>query len=428
MRLPWIALPLGLLGACAPEELTQTTGDSGTGNRVDARVTDRPVVRDTGIAPRDTGVAPRDTGVIPTPRDGGVIGPTDTGVARENCATPFDDNDDGVANENCPCTPGTEQMCFERPEDAFRGMCRMGRQRCEGTGEFGMWAACGGSWLPIAEAMNRCEVAQDLMGMTATRAPVDIILFVDTSGSMTEETIAVNENMNRLASILGASGLDYHVIMVARRGTARLQVCIPAPLGGAACADSPRLRHINQTVNSTDGLARLMSTQPMWQSFTRPDALKFFVAVTDDESSVTADAFNTAVIRWPGFSTYVFHSIVGYESRTDCPTLARRGGQYLTLTSRTRGLAARVCSTDWTPIFTTFARDITSRANAWTIDADARPDTLQVWIVAADGTRTQLTTGWSYDPTARRLTIDPAQLPPAGSRVEVLYRTRASSP
>ncbi len=276
--------------------------------------------------------------------------------------------------------------------------------------------------------MNRCEVTQDLMGMTATRAPVDILLFVDTSGSMTEETAAVNANMNRLAMIMGASGLDYRVIMVARRGTSRLQVCIPSPLGGAACGDSERLRHLNVSVDSVNGLRQWIATQPMWLSFTRPDSLKFFVAITDDESSLSADAFNSTVITWPGFSSYVFHSIVGYESRTDCPTLARRGGVYLTLTSRTRGLAARVCSTDWTEIFTSFARDITSRANAWTIDGDARPDTVQVWIVAADGTRTQLTTGWTYDAASRRITIDPAHLPAGGSRVEVLFRTRSSSP
>ncbi|MDB4928977.1 MAG: hypothetical protein JWM10_1461 [Myxococcaceae bacterium] len=423
MRLPWIVAPVAFLTACAPEEISQVAGDAGT--RVDARVVvDRPAVRDTGVAPRDTGV-------VTPPRDGGVLPPADTGVPgtpRENCATPFDDDNDGVANEDCACTPGTEQMCFERPEDAFRGMCRMGRQTCEGTGEFGHWSACGGSWLPLAEAMNRCEVAQDLMGMTATRAPVDILLFVDTSGSMDQETVWVNENMNRFATIMGASGLDYRVIMVARRGTGRLQVCIPAPLGGAGCADGPRLRHLNVSVDSVNGLRQWVVTQPTWQGFTRTDSLKFFVAITDDESSLGADAFHASVISWPGFASYVFHSIVGYESRTDCPTLARRGGVYLTLTSRTRGMAARVCSTDWTTIFTSFARDITTRANAWTVDADARPDTLQVWIVAPDGTRTQLTTGWSYDGATRRLTIDPGLLPTGGSRVEVLYRTRASSP
>ena len=420
MRLRWIALPSVFLLACAAEDFSQATVDAGA-----VRVSDRPLVRDTGTT------VSRDSGTLVPPRDAGPIAPLDSGapmVLRENCATPFDDDNDGLANEDCPCTPGTEQMCFERPEDAFRGMCRMGRQTCEGTGEFGHWTPCGGSWLPIAEAMNRCEVTQDLMGMTATRAPVDIILFVDTSGSMTEETIAVNENMNRLASIMGASGLDYRVVMVARRGVGRLMVCVPAPLGGASCADTARLRHVNQNVDSVNGLQRIISTRPMWQDFVRAGALKFFVAITDDESALSADAFNTTVIAWPGFSSYVFHSIVGYESRTDCPTLARRGGVYLTLTSRTRGMAARVCSTDWTAIFTSFARDITSRANAWSLGADARPDTVQVWIIAPDGTRTQLTTGWSYDAGARRITIDPALLPTDGSRIEVLYRTAAASP
>lgn len=423
MRLPWIALPLGLFAACAPEDGSEPAMDGGPPG-VDARAVDRPAARDVRDAPpRDA--PPRDAPIRDAPtRDA----PTQDAGPREDCATPFDDDGDNLANEDCVCAPGTEQPCFERPEDALRGMCRMGRQRCQGDGEFGVWTACAGSWLPLAEAMNRCEVTQDLMGMTATRAPVDILVFVDTSGSMTEETAAVNQNMNRFAAIMAASGLDYRVVMVARRGTSRLQVCIPAPLGGARCADGERLRHLNVYVNSVDGLRQWIATEPMWRGFTRPSALKFFVAITDDESSLSADAFHAAVTRWPGFGSYVFHSIVGYESRADCPTLARRGGVYLTLTSRTRGLAARVCSTDWSMIFTSFARDITSRANTWTLAADARPDTVQVWIVAAGGARTRLTSGWTYDAATRRLTIDPARLPPGGSRVEVLYRTRAASP
>ena len=67
MRLPWITLPIGLLVACAPEEITQSAGDAGVNRvdaRVDARVTDRPVVRDTGVVPpRDTGTVTRDVGV-----------------------------------------------------------------------------------------------------------------------------------------------------------------------------------------------------------------------------------------------------------------------------------------------------------------------------------------------------------------------------
>ncbi len=146
MRLPWITLPIGLLVACAPEEITQSAGDAGVNRvdaRVDARVTDRPVVRDTGVVPpRDTGTVTRDVGVVPPLDTGPSTGP------RENCATPFDDDNDGVANEDCACTPGMEQMCFERPEDAFRGMCRMGRQRCEGTGEFGNWSRAAARGFP----------------------------------------------------------------------------------------------------------------------------------------------------------------------------------------------------------------------------------------------------------------------------------------
>lgn len=412
------------LGACAP-----TTEEALS---FDAAMRDGGAVRDSGL--RDAGVG-RDSGAasdVGAASDTGGVRPTDTGettVLREDCATPFDDNNDGVANENCPCTPGTEQMCFERTSDRFGGMCRMGRQRCEGTGEFGMWTACAGSWLPLAAHREACEITQPVMEMTATRAPVDIIWFIDTSGSMVEETRNLNANLNRFASTMAASGVDYRVIMVGRRGTGNLQVCVPTPLGGAACGDGPRFRHIDQSVNSNDGLQQLVNTYPRWRDFLRADSLKFFVAVTDDESRpMTADTFDRTVRAWPGFTSYVFNSIVGYESRSDCPTLASRGGQYLTLTMRTRGDQARVCATDWSAIFTTFASGIARRANSFLLAEPARADTVQVWVVTAGGMRTRLTTGWSYDPAMNRVVVDPASLPPPGSHLEILYRPAAASP
>jgi hypothetical protein len=320
-------------------------------------------------------------------------------------------------------------MCFERTEPQFRGMCRMGTQRCVGTGEFGTWGPCESSWLPLPMHGNQCEVTQPIMDMTATRAPVDILWFLDTSGSMVQETMFVNENLNRFATTMAGSGLDYRVVMIARRGTAILQVCVPAPLGGAGCTDGPRFRHIDQYVNSNDGLQQVVNTYPRWRDFFRPDSIKVFIAVTDDESRpMTADTFDRTVRPWPGFSSYIFNSIVGYESRTDCPSLAARGGQYLTLTMRTMGDRARVCDRDWSTIFTTFARGIARRANSWVLGEPARADTVQVWIVQPDGRRTQLTLGWSYDPAMNRVTVDSALLPAPPARVEILYRPRSASP
>src|SRR5678815_3087001 len=51
----------------------------------------------------------------------------------------------------------------------------------------------------------------------AKHAEVDIIIVVDTSGSMSEETAQVRANLNNFASSIGSSGLDYRVIVIAEK-------------------------------------------------------------------------------------------------------------------------------------------------------------------------------------------------------------------
>ncbi len=363
--------------------------------------------------PGDDGPAEEDVADVPTEP-----------ALMEDCATPFDDNGDGRANENCPCDPvGATQRCFERPGSLFNGMCRMGTQAC---GADGQWGVCVGSWLP--DAAQRCQFSETFSDTTVERRAVDILWALDTSGSMTQETTNVNANLNRFASVMAASGLDYRVVMIARRGLGSLQVCVPPPLGGASCADGPRFRAVNQYVGSHDALTQIVNTHGSYRDFLRPGSARFFVVVTDDESTLAADSFDTRLRALGGFDGYVFHSIVGYETRTDCPTMVARGSVYLTLSDRTRGQRAKVCASDWSSIFTAFARDIVSRVTSWVLSQRPRLDTLQVWITPPRGAERLLTAGWSYDAVMNRVTLSPDAIPEAGSTVRVVYRTASTSP
>jgi len=370
--------------------------------------------------------APRRQDVMQVRRDVA----TEADVAlRESCETPFDDNGDGRANENCACLPGAEQMCFERSGDLFRDPCRMGRQRCEGMGELGRWGECAGSWLPLPEAEQQCALTEGFNNATAVRPPVDIVWFVDNSGSMTEETRYVNMNLNLFASVMQASGLDYRVVMVARRGMGTLQVCAPPPLGGASCGDSSRFRHVDQQVESTDGLSLVLSTLPRWRDFVRLQSLKFFVAVTDDDSAMPADTFDRMIRAEPAFERYTFHSIVGYNDRTECPTLARVGSVYLTLTDRTGGERARVCAMDWSMIFRSLAEAIVRRTNFWQLTRPARAETIQVWSVNNEGRRALLPmSAWTFDAMTNRITVNPSMLPSDNAGLEITYRPAEASP
>ncbi|MCB9556025.1 MAG: hypothetical protein H6707_07970 [Deltaproteobacteria bacterium] len=201
--------------------------------------------------------------------------------------------------------------------------------------------------------------ASTTIGADITRKPVDIIAFVDTSDSMGEETAAVQNNLNAFAAFIDAQKVDYRVVLIAD-GT---KICIAPPLGAAACNDGPRFRHIKQTVLSADGLDKILELFPQYADFLRDNAVKNFIAISDDDSEHTADWFINGLKKLPTktFNQPIyFHSIVAFGDVPirGCATGARTGSTYLDLTARTNGVKFSVCSSDWKPIFPQLAQTI----------------------------------------------------------------------
>ena len=135
--------------------------------------------------------------------------------------------------------------------------------------------------------------------------PSDIIFVIDNSGSMGEETASVEQNINtNFAQIIGASALDYQVIMVTRHGTSNTQVCIGPPLSNSTnCSQPPgevpgQFYHYNAQIESHDALCSALDTLygsaaggradldgnhvNGWYAVLRQEAVKVFVAITDD--------------------------------------------------------------------------------------------------------------------------------------------------
>jgi len=208
----------------------------------------------------------------------------------------------------------------------------------------------------------------DVTADTASR-PVDIIWIIDNSGSMGEEEGYVQTNINSYMTMVGASGLDYHVVMIT--DTSHISV-VPV--------DPTRFLAVNQNVDSNNPLDLILSTYPMWQTFLRSGSVKHFVAVTDDESDLPAASFISSLgaLTAPGFPPtmgeplgFFFHAIVAEDdpecnmfgipcSCTDpsCPCMilsAARGDTYITLQTMTGGVFSSLCQTDWTPIFAALA-------------------------------------------------------------------------
>ncbi len=184
-----------------------------------------------------------------------------------------------------------------------------------GSGEGGcIFGNCGpGDAGPDLDAACVAQSAE----ATLAKKPVDIIFIIDNSGSMTDEIIGVQTNINKnFAQIIDSSGIDYRVIMIADHGLANPNesVCIEAPLsmipaGGCVAPPAapgnnpPKFFHFNDTILSTDSWCRMIeyynqadntgSTTVGWKEWLRPDALKVFVEITDDRVGCTATTGQT---------------------------------------------------------------------------------------------------------------------------------------
>ena len=204
---------------------------------------------------------------------------------------------------------------------------------------------------------------------------VDIIIFVDTSGSMGTEAAWVSKNLNSFAAFLQAQKLDMRVVLIGQ-SIGSIKLCINPPLASSACGmKGPSFLQIPDYVGSTDGLKKFITAYPKFQAFLRPDASKNIVAVTDDNSSVTAASFTASLanLKNPGFgANWVFHSIVSYvnpdpaasQPAKGCSTGASLSKVYLTLSKQTGGATFQICQPDWNPIFDQLAKSVAATAKS----------------------------------------------------------------
>ncbi|MBL9106430.1 MAG: hypothetical protein JNL82_36240 [Myxococcales bacterium] len=223
---------------------------------------------------------------------------------------------------------------------------------------------------------TECKVLPSACGNQAVMAelipiPVDVIIVIDNSGSMTEEIQAVQNNINaNFANILDAAAVDYRVIVLAKHGKLSDQsVCIEAPLSGIAmggCANPPvqpgntaKFFHYSREIASKDPWCRILGTVngaedddfglavDGWQQWLRDGSFKTFIELSDDRaqcqlgnvvyndtntfagSTAAANKFDAALRALypqhfgstPQTRNYRWHSIVGlaYNNPQDQP-------------------------------------------------------------------------------------------------------------
>jgi hypothetical protein len=231
------------------------------------------------------------------------------------------------------------------------------------------------------------------------RKPIDIIFVIDNSGSMTDEIEAVQANLDTaFAQIIGASNLDYRIIMLSAFGSAAAtqSICIAAPLSGDSCVpplprsptNGPRYFHYPLEIGSRDSFSRILGSYDGWSGWLRPGAAKIFVEITDDnDNQMPFTAFDaalrarsTAHFGTESNRNYVFHAITGLApkanpveaylptepivpARDKCPTSENSGTSYQELARLTGGLRFPICDpSKFSTVFTVIAKGIVTGA------------------------------------------------------------------
>lgn len=212
-----------------------------------------------------------------------------------------------------------------------------------------------------------CEASECVEGCAGTDVtadfvmrPSDIIWVVDQSGSMDQETQYVQQRINDFAALIDSSGIDYRVVMIADP-TANNAICVPPPLAGPMCDDNVRFRLVPEEVGSNDGPQLAVQTYDQYSDFLRPDSLKHFVFVTDDDSNWSAMQFTDAVLALPPtdmFAGFKVHGIYAFGTPGDpdgCDgpfgSGAAEGTVYTELIAQTMGASGVICTGDWTQVF-----------------------------------------------------------------------------
>lgn len=181
--------------------------------------------------------------------------------------------------------------------------------------------------------------AEELCGLETVEAqlivkPIDILMILDNSASMTGEMVQIQNNINaNFKDILDQSGVDSQVLLLSQHGRADPDesVCIEAPLSSipeGGCANPPpapgnipgQFVQFPVEVGSNNGLQLFLNNFSTIQAQMRPDSFPVFFFITDDESNLSADNFESQLFARdparfgsPENRTYRFHAIIGQK-------------------------------------------------------------------------------------------------------------------
>lgn len=223
-------------------------------------------------------------------------------------------------------------------------------------------AACSGSPQELAVELTCDDSCERISAAAQVRSsPLDLVLAIDTSGSMNEEIGLVQQNLDAFLSLLHQSGVDMKLIVLAER-----QVAPPV----AVDPGDGQFLSLDVGVASQNALDVLVDSYPDYAPHLRPGVPTHYLVITDDDvrevpnyvPQRSVEEFVADMTQRLG-QDFVYHSVasppdlpeacVGSHGEAASPAI-----QHARLSEVTGGTWQNICAEDWGPLFENLAQSL----------------------------------------------------------------------
>jgi hypothetical protein len=266
-------------------------------------------------------------------------------------------------------------------------------------------------------------VEQEWTQPDAPEVPVDILLWVDTSGSMDDDAANLAANTTSFTNALTAFDADFQLMVVTKWiGCHNGAFITPETTNPTAEMSSDLSYDAASSGMGEQGLrvsteaisADLIGPGGCNEGFLREDA-NLSVLLVSDEPDQSADPWNTYVAALDAAAPGAIISAVAGDVPDGCGE-AEPGTGYAEAAAATGGAFLSICDTDWGTHLLTLAEASVGLDRLFPLDAEPVPDSIEVEV---DGVA--VTTGWVWREDSNTVLFDAESVPGFGQTLVIRY-------
>lgn len=268
---------------------------------------------------------------------------------------------------------------------------------------------------------------------TAAKANlVDVVIGVDTSGSMVEEMQNIEQNMQTFLNGLNRPDLDAKVTVVAKVSNKQSEND-PKGMGKVfnfpAGLPADRFATVDQYIHSNDAIGILTKFFQGTYGFPLPlreGAPVEMVIISDDnganQSILGRQSTGNLATEFvgPAGKALTTHAIVGLSMDNSNPScqVSKIGTEFQALATKTSGLILDICQTDWSVLLKKVSDAIVARNSGYVLENQPAMD--QSIVVKVNGAVVP-SANYTVDAGTKSLKFADSYELPLGAEIEITY-------